>query len=376
MFFAVLAAMIGFQSGDLAQQIEFIRLSYRANKDAFAFGTFHFEYTRGSCATLSDAESGVFSKAIKEDGFYVFDGKNARYDLVAEPAAIAAGTTRIDDRTTAYSASSFRMLTDGEVTLVDFQWLIKSNTVLHHKPEMYSGTSIFYDDAYFTFPLWIGDNCRHPYDLYQFLTAVRERAASVVELDFDSHLDGVRVCKLALAYKSAYSQGTCTYWVDRSRGCVPLRFVNCPDKQGAASIYIYGDLDHVPNAGWIPRRSLHIIADGKVVDRIVVTRIDAQKKPRPSMFQLEFPQAVPIVDRHRKLVYAKQKSWSLLNLPSRSSPGTRPVIPRAFNPPIDMPGEIEAGPPWSIILPAAIIGVVISAAILIARHRRKRLVGV
>ena len=135
MFFALLAAMIGFQSDDPAQQIEFIRLSYKANKDAFAFGTFHFEYTRGSCATLSAAESGVFSKAIKEDGLYVFDGKNARYDLVAAPAEIAAVTTRIDDRQTASLAISFRMLTDGEVTLVDFQSLDKSNTVLRHKPE-------------------------------------------------------------------------------------------------------------------------------------------------------------------------------------------------------------------------------------------------
>ena len=374
MFFAALAAMIGFQSDDLAQKIEFIRLSYKANKDAFAFGTFHFEYTRGSCATLSDAESGVFSKAIKEDGFYVFDGNNARYDLVAEAAVIAAGTTRIG-HTTAYSASSFRALTDGEATLVDYQWLIKSDTVLLHRPEMYSGISIFYNDAYFRFPLWIGDQCRHPYDLYQFLTAVRDRAASVVGLDFDSHLDGLRVCKLSLAYKSAYSEGTCTYWIDLSRGCVPLRFVDCFDKKGGESTYIYGDLEHIPNAGWVPRRCLHILANGKVVDRIVVTRIDAQNKPRPSMFQLEFPQAVPIVDRHRKLVYAKQKSWSLLHLPSRSSPGTRPAILRPFNPPNEMPGEIEPSLAWSITVPAVIISAVISAAMLIARHRSKRRVG-
>ena len=71
--------------GDAAQQVEFLRLSYRANKDAFAYGSFHFEYTRGKCSSLKDAEAGNFTTAFREDGFYVFDGDNARYDLIADP---------------------------------------------------------------------------------------------------------------------------------------------------------------------------------------------------------------------------------------------------------------------------------------------------
>ncbi len=371
MFLALLAAMISIGSDDRSQQIEFLRVSYKANTEAFAFGTFHFEYTTGSCATLADAESAVFSKAVREDGLYVFDGKNARYDLIAGPADIAAVTTRIDDQKTASSASSFRMLTDGEVTFLDFQYLDKSNTILNHKPEMYSGTRVFYDDARFKFPLWIGDAGRHPYDLFRGLTAVKEGRASLVELDFDSHLDGLKVCKLSLAY----GEDKRTYWVDLSRGCVPLRIVGHHGQNTADSVYKFSDLEHVPNAGWLPRRSLHILLNGKVVDRIVVTQIDTENKPRSPLFQLDFPQPMPVLDRHRKLFYARQKSWSLLNLPSRSSPGTRAAIPRAFNPPTDMPGEIEAGSPWAIVVSAAAVLGIISGAVLIALKRRKRLVG-
>jgi hypothetical protein len=153
MFFLFLAGMVGFQSDDSTQKIDFLRLSYKANKDAFAFGTFRFEYTRGRAASRPEAESEVFSQAIKEDGMYVFNGKNAGYDLLAEPGDLAAVTTRINDRLSGSFAKVFRALTDGEVTFLDLLSLDKENKFSHHAPEMYPGTEIFYSDGFFEFPL-------------------------------------------------------------------------------------------------------------------------------------------------------------------------------------------------------------------------------
>ena len=75
MIFVLVAGILGFQPGDSMQQVEFLRLSYKANKDAFEFGTFRFEFTRGTCASRADAESGVFSRAIKEAGCTSLMGK-------------------------------------------------------------------------------------------------------------------------------------------------------------------------------------------------------------------------------------------------------------------------------------------------------------
>ncbi len=72
MLFLILAGMIGYQPSDPMQQVEYLRLSYKANKDQFLYGSFRFEFTRGLSASLSDAETGVFSKAFEETGLLVF----------------------------------------------------------------------------------------------------------------------------------------------------------------------------------------------------------------------------------------------------------------------------------------------------------------
>jgi hypothetical protein len=84
---------------------------------------------------------------------YVFNGKNAGYDLLAEPGDLAAVTTRINDRLSGSFAKVFRALTDGEVTFLDLLSLDKENKFSHHAPAMYPGTEIFYSDGFFEFPL-------------------------------------------------------------------------------------------------------------------------------------------------------------------------------------------------------------------------------
>ena len=55
--------------------------------------------TRGAAsASFADAESEVFAKAFEESGYYVFDGDNARYELVADPKVLAAATKRTGER--------------------------------------------------------------------------------------------------------------------------------------------------------------------------------------------------------------------------------------------------------------------------------------
>jgi hypothetical protein len=367
MFLLLLAATIGFQQGDPTEQIEFLRLSYKANKDAFAFGTFHFEYIRGSSASLSDAESGIFRRSIKEDGFYAFDAKNARYDLIAHPKDYAAFTTRIDERRTSSTALTLRMLTDGEVTLVELLRPNESATAFVHSPRIHQG-KLFYGDAYFHFPLWIGDSDAREYDLFSDLNAVKDGRFSLVELDFGARLDGFTVCKLSFTWKD----GKRTYWIDSSRGSVPLRILSHYNSANRDVIFIFADLEQVQGAGWLPRRRIHIIGPGAIVDRIVVTEIDTRHKPPPSTFQLDFPEPIGLVDGARKLVYPKRKSWSLLNLPGRSSPGTRPAIPSTYISPADLPGEVEAGPPWAIIVPVGVVVFLVAGSILIITRHKKR----
>jgi hypothetical protein len=366
MVFLLLAGLVGYQAGDQTEQLEYLRLSFKANKDAFAFGSFRFEYTRGKSASFSDAESGVFSKSVKEDGFFAFEGKNARFELIADPRGLASVTTRIDKRHTSSLAKSFRALTDGKATLLDFLDLDEPQTALVRGPavEIYPGASKFYNDAYFQFPLLLGTDEPRPYDLFRDLNEIKNGNSTLAELDFDAELEGVKVCKLSLRYK----EGNCTYWIDMNRGCVPLRILNHYNKTGSEATYLYGDLEHVANAGWLPRRRLRIIQNGAVVDRLVVTQIDAKNKPQPSVFQLEFPEPIILVDRARNLVSPARKVCSLIKPPSAAFPGSRPFV--SASPP-EMPGEIDSTSPWFVVLIAAAVLLFLAGSIVMVSRRKR-----
>ena len=109
------------------------------------------------------------------------------------------------------------------------------------------------------------------------------------------------------------------------------------------------------------------------MNRLVVTRIDTQNRPQPSVFQLEFPQPIVLVDRTRNLVSAGRKTWSLINRPNASSSGTR-TFPRAPAPSI-MPGEITPSVPWAMILIAAAIFSLVVGSVVVLRRRKRRLQG-
>jgi hypothetical protein len=350
MFLLFLLATIAFQPTDSSEQIDFLRISFKANKDSFAFGTFHFQYTRGRCASLSDAESGVFSSSISEDGLYVFDGKNERYDLLADPEALAAVTKRLSKKKSASMATAFRALTDGEVTLLDRMFLDDEDKYSYRSPEIYPGTEMFCTDAYFNFPLSLGNCDKVIGDLFDNLSRIKDGVYTLSELDLDSKLDGLPACKLLCTFKG----GSITYWIDRSRGCLPIRVELRGDEPGFDASYRYSDFEHVASAGWLPRRRQRIWASGKLAELVVITKLDVTNRPQRSLFTLDFPKPVPLNNQAKQLVYAKQKTWSLLDLPGASSPRTRPAPQQHFSAG-EMPGEIEPGLNWLIPLAGAIV---------------------
>ncbi len=359
-----LAAALCCQNDDRAQQLDYLGLSYKANKDAFAYGSFHFEFTRGLSASLADAEAEVFSQAFKEDGFYAFDGKNARYDLVAEPGVLGAATTWTS------LTMAYRLLTDGKVTLRDNMQPYHKNTTFLHGLMLSPGTDAFYKHDTFEFPLWIGDRGGGAYDLFQDLTWVKDGKVTLAGLDMDSRLGDRKVCKFSYTWKD----GKRTFWIDVDRGCVPLRILEHYNPNNVDVTFIFADLEHVPSAGWLPRRRLHIIGPGAIVDRFVVTQIDTRHKPGPDVFQLDFPEPVALNDMVKKVVHPKQKSWSLLKLPASTPRGAMPLLP--LPPPPEMPGEIAPTPFWVFVLAAVILAMVAGAALLLVRRIRRSASGV
>ena len=166
------------------------------------------------------------------------------------------------------------------------------------------------------------------------------------------------------------TEGKCTYWIDVNRGSVPVRIVNEYTETVSSSTYVFGDIEQVTHAGWLPRRKLHYLTGGKTTDLVVITKIDTQNRPPTSMFQLDFPDPVELGDLQRKVVYRKGKTWSLLKLPSPSSPGTERFGMGPSLLPDELPGEIEAGLPWAMISLVVTLSLV-AGSIVLSRPKTK-----
>jgi hypothetical protein len=362
----LLATVTAFAPDDPMEQVDFLRLSYKANKDAFAYGSFRFEFIRGSCASVSDAESGVFTRAFKEDGLLIFEGQNVRYELVARPEELTAAMKPKGDHLISSYITAFRMVTDGKATLVDSLFPDQAKTSLVHRPLVAPGTDRLHKQ--FEFPLYLGDNTPHALDLFTALTDVKNAKASLAELDFDSALDHRKVCRFALTWEN----GKSTFWIDVARGSVPLRVLDHYNTENQDYIYEFSDVEQVPNGGWLPRRMLKISDQGAQVERIVLTETDAEHRPPPSAFRLDFPKPTEVQDRVKNIVYRGQKSFSLLNPANPQSSATRPMHSPGYVPPSELPGEIEAGHSWGVIAGVGGIVLTMAAGIVFLMRRRAR----
>ncbi|MGC8641241.1 MAG: hypothetical protein ACP5XB_15345 [Isosphaeraceae bacterium] len=361
----ILAAVLGHEPADRMQQIDFLRLSYKANKDAFAYGTFRFEYTKGSCASVSDAEAGVFTRSFKENGLLIFDGQNFRYELVPRPEVLAAATRRVGDHGISRYIMAFRMVTDGKATLHDRLSPDETKTALNHIVWIDPGTELLRSD--FLFPLYLGDDSPRAADPFTELTEFKNGKVSLAELDFDSRLDGRKVCKFSVTW----SNGKISFWIDATRGYVPLRILDHYNAEKIDNLYEFSDVEEVPGGGWIPRRMLFTWHEGAYTERIVITEIDAQHRPPQSAFRLDFPKPVTVHDRVKRVIHPRMKSWSLLRPPTATSPGARPAIPPNYVAPADLPGEIDAGLPWGIIAAVGVLLLLPVAGIVILERRRR-----
>ena len=114
----------------------------------------------------------------------------------------------------------------------------------------------------------------------------------------------------------------------------------------------------------------YTILMGSVPKDLVVQKADFDTRPAHSVFRLEFPEPIKIVDVGRKLVYQPQKVWDLSDLPGRTSPNAKPIdIPDTFTAAPQHPGELQPKSRW--VTGLIVVGVVLLGlgAIVVWRRR-------
>jgi hypothetical protein len=315
-----------------------------ANRSAFGFGSFRFDHITGQASSAEDARAGRLVHAITGRGFYAYDGTNARYERLYDDQDLLRATRILPETQsgrfrTQSSLNSFRVLTEGRSCLLDSISAAFDLTKVVHSAQILPGVREFYNDL--VFPLNLGRSDPNSFDLEYDLNAVEKGEFKVIAYEPGVLLEGRKVVHLALLLPL----GRRDYWIDPQCGAVPLQIVVHLDKNGSSQQLNYDDVRQVQGA-WLPFKRTHYMDDDHHVIQVLLREAKLDRPPARSVFRLEFPMPIGMVDQARNLTYAaKRRTWDLTNLPSPNSPQVHrlPVVPQ-YVPPPEMPVERKG---WS-----------------------------
>ncbi len=325
-----------------------INTAYDANRSTLSYGSAHFTFTIGRSVA---------------NGFYAYDGTNARYDLLVSVEDLIADRVKTGPNSWATGpVRSYRLLTDGQATLEDTHFP-NNDGILTYQAQIEAGADQFSRNL--LFPLDLGNPRPGDWHVSKDIELARKGSGAwkLESLDEHAKLDTTNVVLLTFSDKGFRRQ----YWLDLAKSAVPVRIVDTADAGGRIQID-YGDIRWVGNKGWLPFR--YTIQTGSLAKELVVQTADFEARPSTAVFQLEFPEALKIVDVGRKLLYDPKQVWDLSDLAGRSSARSTPIgIPDPLPAAPVMPGERTRVIPWVTALVVCGIVLLGSGAIVFWRRR-------
>lgn len=358
---ALVCCAVSPASADDEPLIESIRVAYEANRAALAaFGTIRFRLADGLIAgaaaeTVDDPRALGWERLSVLEGHYAFDGSRARYDHVYSLEDLIARRVKTGERSWTYPFASYRTLTTGEVSLKDEVYESDDDRGYRHTPHVEPGTRLFY--KHLDVPLGLGKSVGGLYDLAQELSDVGPGgwALSAVE---DAEVDGVDVVKLTLRSRADVRL---IYWVDLERGAIPLMARLIGPGVRWSWQEIFEDVRRVGDRGWYRFKTTVYSGPNLPEERAapvtvreyVVTEADFDRRPDRSVFRMEFPEPVKLVNN--SVYFGRTDAhavWDLETLPKGATARRNvPLGPPAVAPPA-MPGEREPGlaGPWTLLL--------------------------
>lgn len=343
-----LLLLLGFsvqQAGGEAQDalLRALHGAFASNTASFPFGRITFRHVQGSAPSAEAARRGEFDPRYVADGLYCFDSKTARFERLFSEEQMRNSNIYTDNTVTSI-LSSFRALTDGELTLED-SISAKRKAGTSRSISLTPGTSAF--ESVFRFPLSLG-RAEHPglenFGKYLEDSLRGDGESRIAAVERDVAYEDRKVVKVTFAWRN----GTGEYWIDAERGAVPLRIVDRISREdlrptGYDTEYLFDDVRHVPGRGWLPFKQSWWSSFDDRGGQIVLTDASFDSTPAASDLALTFPEPVGLINEAKSLRYPKRKTWDLSKLPSDHSSAVEKVrmatIPMSEVP--QMPGERE-----------------------------------
>ena len=347
--------------------------AYMANRESLeSRGVIKFRYTIGSSESIDPGDEsridaivrGDWKKNLSVDGVYAFDGENRFVSMIHPLDVMTNHRIKISDREWRSEILSFECLSDGKTSL---QVMIDPNQdgkSLIYSPSISKGTKNFFF-FFRDFPLQLGNREPFDYDMAGSLRKAIDGIGKYRIASASSKDDGTAEITIREEYDKN-SHYEYRFVCDLKKGAVPSRttwnFQYLP-KNKSNIMYILCDQIKRFDDRFFPFLVTIVSQDymngaKKNAARVFQYEIlDANFKDRPdqSLFKIELPEPLSIVDNDRNLTLSARRVWDLKSISSSGLNKARSFVVNAPTTPFpELQGPSKPGYPWWGILIAAL----------------------
>jgi len=306
------------------------------NYARFPHGSVRFRFQDGFAADSTEARAGRFTKFAEADGLLVFDQGHTRFQIIFPTDVMAREMTWLSGNQSSSRLSSFRYLSNNEVTLLEVISANRDGSPLTGST-IESGVSSAC--SRFDFPLTLGIPQGKHRGIVGFLQATLERnpVVRLIGLDLNATREGTKLVRVNYAFTGSQQD----FWADLERGgaVVYERLA----QNGSVFEEFCEDIRQVPGHGWLPFLWTQYDGSGRT-KRIIVEQADFDHPPTTKDFTLSFSRPEFFFDPRTNQQYqGLYKDWNLDHLPPLVKSSTPPTqATKTPGPPLpDLPGEIE-----------------------------------
>lgn len=346
--------------------LQAVRNAYEANLANISHGELRFDYTVGRATSPETARRGEWTRTATAPGWLAIDEPWMRYEHIFSPEDTVANRKRLGERRWTSNLFSVRLLTDGVVTLSDMLQVTSDDTTVAHTSSIDSGFDMFL--RFNAIPLDIGLKSQGRNSISALLSNAVEDKTSLTEIRYDiPGNDGGRLVEFNFKVPKA----DVMIAFDLERGAVPRAYQATFNGQITKSIW-FDDISRCGPDAWLPFRILSSY-EGGLIREVIIRDASFEQPPARSVFQIEYPEPVPMLSKAESVAYTPRQVWRLDNLPPPGSQEAPRVTIRSLAdaPPPAPPGERESFLSYSSLGLFALGGVLILTASRMA-YRRSR----
>ena len=371
-FLVVVSGSPGLSRGDDRENDQAVLRSIsgviQENYARFPYGSVRFRSQDGFAANSAQARAGRFTRSAEAEGVLIFDQGHTRFQTIFPTDVMARETTWLSSSQKSSWLSSFRYVTNNEVTL-------REDISVDHDGSPTFGRGFQPDVSTalssFEFPLTLGVPQGKHRGMPGNLLSVLEQnpVVRLAGLDLNATREGTKLVRANFAFTG--SQHDC--WADLERGGVAV--YERLAQNGNVFEEFCEDIRQVPGHGWLPFLYTRYDDEGRT-KRVIVDQADFDHPPTEKDFTLSFSRPEVLFDPRTEQRYeGKHKDWNLDHLPPVVKDGAPPRrITKISQPRLpSLPGEIE-GPSYpfttSVLAVLSVVALFLLARAVLVRRSR------